>query len=182
MPPIDPFASLVDSLPKSQREAYGFLRGLVKDQPTASANSLLTQLKDAGLGINRQAGLDIVAVLRNKADIPQFIRRFGENAIFPPSLHTMGSFSFKSGHKVVYEVGTNSTNDLIPKSIYVGSQAPLSANQIYAGAAAQFQYEQGSGLAPGDLNDVTFTIDDSRYAPGEQTTGEYVDNTSYSGA
>lgn len=178
----DPSAGLISSLPKSARASYGFIRSLANQEPALSANQALSQLQAAGFGINRQTFLGIYAVLKNKADIPTFIRTFGENAIFPNSIHTIGTYPFKSGHKVVYEVGTNSTNDLIPKSIYVGSAAPLSANQIYAAAAGQFRYEQGSGLAEGDLNDVTFTIDDSRYSPGLQTTGEFTDNTAYSGA
>lgn len=178
----DPFAGLVASLPKSARASYGFIRSLANQEPALSANEALSQLQAAGFGINRQTFLGIYATLKNKADIPTFIRTFGENAIFPNSLHTISPTPFRSGHKVVYQVDTNSKNPLIPESIFVGSQAGLTANEIYAGAAAQFTYEQGSGLAPGDLSDVTFTIEDARYSPGLQATGEFTDNTAYSGA
>jgi hypothetical protein len=173
---------LVDFLPKSARASFGFIRSLANQSPPLSVNAIQEQASAAGYGINRQLLQGIVATLRNKADIPQFIRTFGENAIFPPSIHTISATPVRSGHKVVYEVGTNSTNDLIPPSIYVGSNAPLNADQIYGKAAGQFKYEQGSGMAASDLPDVTFTIDRALYAPGLQTTGEYQDNTAYGGA
>jgi hypothetical protein len=180
--PSDPFKALVDFLPKSAKASYGFIRALVNQIPALSGNQIQEQLSAAGYGINRQLLQGIVATLRNKADIPQFIRTFGDNAIFPPSLHTISATPVRSGHKVVYEVGTNTTNPLIPEAVYVGSNAPLSADQIYGAATALFTYEQGSGMAAGDLQDVTFTIDRALYAPGLQTTGEYADNTNYSGA
>jgi hypothetical protein len=83
---------------------------------------------------------------------------------------------------VVYEVGTNSANPNVPEAVYVGSNAPLSADQIYGAAAGLFTYEQGSGMAAGDLSDVVFTVDRALYAPGLQTTGEFQDNTAYGGA
>ena len=180
--PSDPFKALVDFLPKSARASYGFIRSLALQTPQISANEVLSQLSAAGFGINRQIGLGIIATLRNKADIPQFIKTFGENAIFPPSLHTISPTPVRSGHKVVYQVATNSSNPNIPEAVYVGSQAPLSADQIYGAAAGLFTYEQGSGMASSDLADVTFTIDNALYAPGLQTTGEYTDNTAYGGA
>jgi hypothetical protein len=180
--PSDPFKALVDFLPKSAKASYGFIRSLAKQEPALSGNQIQEQLSAAGYGINRQLLQGIVATLRNKADIPQFVRTFGENAILPPSLHTISATPIRSGHKVVYEVGTNSQNPNVPESVYVGSNAPLSADQVYGAAAGLFTYEQGSGMASSDLPDVVFTIDRALYSPGLQTTGEYADNTNYSGA
>jgi hypothetical protein len=178
----DPFAALVDSLPKSARAAYPFLRSAALDPANLSANKILQNLKDAGFPLRRETGLDIIAVVRNRADVAQYVRTFGTSAIIPDSIHKLSPVTFSGGNRVVYEVGTNSLNPLIPKAIYVAAPANLSADQIFGKATASFSYEEGSGMAAGDLSDVVFSVDDARYSPGSQLTGQFADDTAYSGA
>jgi hypothetical protein len=178
----DPFAALVDQLSLSGRAAYPYLRSQALQVPELSKASILSGLQEAGFSIRRQTGLDIIDLARNKADLGQFFRTYGENTIIPDVLHTKSLVTLSGGNKVQYLVGTNSSNPLIPEAIYVNSPTPLSADQIYGKAIAAFTYEQGSGMAAGDLPDVVFTIDDARYSPGAELTGQFSDNTSYSGA
>jgi hypothetical protein len=178
----DPFAALTGSLSKSAGAAYNFLRSAALNPSNLSKSSIITSLKEAGLGVRRQTALDIIDLTRNKADLNQFFRAFGSNAPIPNVLHTLSPTIFKGGNKVQYLVGTNSDNPLIPSAIYVNAPYGLSANQIYAKAIAAFTYEQGSGMSPSDLNDVVFTIDDARYSSGAPASEGFSDNTVYSGA
>jgi hypothetical protein len=178
----DPFASLVSGLTPGGRAAYPFLRSMALQEPPLDKQVILDVLKAEDLGIRRQTGLDLIDLVRNTADVSQFIRTFGENAIIPNALHTLSPTGISGGNKVQYVVGTNSTNPLIPEAIYVNAPAGLSANQIYAEAKAAFTYEEGSGMSKEDLGDVIFTIDDARFAPGQQIVGGFEDFTGLGGA
>jgi hypothetical protein len=178
----DPFASLVSGLTPGGRAAYPFLRSMALQEPPLDKGAILDILNAQDLGIRRQTGLDLIDLVRNTADLSQFIRTFGDNAVIPNSLHTLSPTAISEGNKVQYLVGTNSSNPLIPEAIYVNAPAGLSANQIYAEAKAAFRYEEGSGMSKDDLGDVIFTIDDARFAPGEQVAGAFQDFTGLGGA
>lgn len=179
--------SLIDLLPKNQRAAYPAIKAFTESigfKPSRGAivggvpysfnkTEIAQQVREVGYKINTQSLNDIIDVIRNKADVGQFIRTFGPNAIIPQSVHTIKELEFSGGAKVQYLVSTNTSNPLIPEAIYVNADAPLNADQIYGKAIASFTYEEGSGMSPGDLSDVTFSIDDARYSPGEALTGEY---------
>lgn len=160
------FDSLLSTLSKGARAAYPFLRSLAATN--RSAQSILDEIASQGISIRRQTGLDLIALLRDKGDITRFQRTFGENATIPGSLHRVAPLTFSGGAKYQYLVGTNSANPNIPEAIYVNSATPLTSNQIYGLAGSSFRYEQDSGMSSEDLTDVVFTIDDARYAPGEQ--------------
>jgi hypothetical protein len=178
----DPFAALVDQLSASGRAAYPYLRSQALQVPELSKASILSGLQEAGFSIRRQTGLDIIDLARNKADLNQFFRTYGPNSVIPDVIHTKSLVTLSGGNKVQYQVFTNSQNPLIPEAIFVNSPFPLSENQIYGKAIAAFTYEQGSGMAAEDLPSVFFSIEDARYSPGAELSGQFSDNTSYSGA
>jgi hypothetical protein len=182
MPSYDPFAALTGSLSKSAGAAYNFLRSSALNPAELSKASILASAKEAGLTVRRQTALDIIDLTRNKADLNQFFRAFGSNAPIPNVLHTESPVKLSGGNKVQYEVGTNSSNPLIPGAIFVNAPFGLSENQIYAKAIASFKYEEGSGMSEADLSDVVFTVDDARYSSGTPATEGFSDNTVYSGA
>lgn len=155
--------SLLDLLGKSAKQAYNYVRGAVKRQTGVTA--ALSQYRASGGKITTQAFGDLYAAVANTADVDRFIRLIGEDQPLPLSAHNLGTTFFSEGNQFTYQVGTNSSNPLIPEAIYVSSPNSLSANQIYAKAAASFHYEEGSGMTPADLGDVLFTIDDARYLP-----------------
>lgn len=178
--PIDRLEPLLSELSKGGRAAYPYLRGLALQEPALTKNAIISQLQSQGFSLRRQTALDLIDLTRNKADLSQFFRTFGENAIIPNSLHKLSPVTFSGGAKVQYLVGTNSANPLIPEAIYVNAPAGLSANQIYGAAIASFRYEEGSGMAVDDLSQVTFTIDDARYNPSGTAEEGFSDDTEYS--
>jgi hypothetical protein len=71
-------------------------------------------------------------------------------------------------------VGVKSSNPLIPDAIYVNSRANLSINEVFAealGTLAGGSFGPGAGYRPEQVTEIT--IDDARYTPGAQTTGEF---------
>lgn len=161
-----PYDSLIGSLGKSARAAYPYLRSLAATAAPKSA--IYDFLRSNNIAIRTQTASDLIDLLRNKADIGQFVRTYGENTPLSGVMHRVSPTNLMHGKKYSYLVGTNSTNEQVPEGIYVNSSTPLSANEIYAQAVASFRYEEGSGLAASDVGSVILTIDDARYVPGEQ--------------
>jgi hypothetical protein len=172
--PADPFASLVSTLSKGARAAYPFIRGLAVSQPNLSPTAIYDQLRAAGFPLRKQTALDIVSLLRNKSDLPRFQRTFGSDAVIPDSLHNLSPVSFKGGARVQYLVGIQSANPLIPDAVYINARSNLSINQVFTEALGTIT---GGSFGPGSqvkASDVTqVTIEDARYTPGAQTTGEF---------
>lgn len=179
---FDPFAGLVDSLSKGARASYGFLRSLALEVPKLSKASILSTLRNANFSIRTDTGNTLIDIIRENRNPTAFIKLFGENAILPPSVHSVSATTLHGGNNFYYEVGTNSSNPLVPPSVYVSSSTPLSADEIYGKAAGYFTYEKTAevDMSPGALKDVTFTVDNARVSPGYG--GEYQDNTAYGGA
>ena len=173
-PEFDPFTPILSFLPRSARAAYGAIRGLALRQPLETTTKILEELASVDIRIRRQTALDLIAIIRNKADVPRFERQFGQNAIIPDELHTLGPVTFSGGARVQYLVEITSSNPLTPGGIYVNSETNLTVNQILGKAIASFRYEEGSGLSAQDVDEVTqFKVVDARYAPGLQRTGEF---------
>lgn len=162
------YDSLLDSLGKSARAAFPFLRSLAATSAPKAA--IYEFLRSNNVAIRTQTASDLIDLLRNKADVGQFIRTYGENTPLAGVMHRVSPFRLSEGSKYQYEVGTNSENPLTPEAIFMNSDRPLSANEIYARAVTSFRYEEGGGMGPSDLNTVTFSIDDARYNPGQQLT------------
>lgn len=161
------FDPLISLLKGSAGDAFQYLRS-----QAASGVSLTQALKNfraTGGSIRTDTAATLYRTLLNKADVSDYLKLIGEDAPLPLAAHTLGPVLFSNGAQFQYLVGTNSTNPLIPEAIYVNSIEPLSANDIYAKATQAFSYAQGSGMSADDLGDVTFTIDDARYAPGSST-------------
>ena len=172
--PADPFASLVSTLSKGARAAYPFIRGLAISQPNLTATAIYERLQAAGFPLRKQTTLDIVSLVRNKSDLPRFQRTFGSDAVIPDSLHNLSPVSFKGGARVQYLVGVKSSNPLVPDAIYVNSRTNLSINDVIAGAFSTLagqSFGPGAGFKPSQVSEIT--IDDARYTPGLQTTGEF---------
>lgn len=162
----DVFEPLIEQLSKGARIAYSALRSFAAS--TLPKTEIFSQLRDAGYSFRTQTASDIIDLLRDRADVSQFIRTFGPDATIPDALHKAERIiTFSEGATHQYLVGTNSANPLIPEAIYVNSDRPLSESEIFAKAAGSFKYEEGSGLAPDDLSDAVFTVDDARWLPGE---------------
>jgi hypothetical protein len=157
-------AALLDVLGASARGAYNFLRGLANDGFTA--NDALQTLQNAGIALRRDTGLTLYRVIQNRGDVADFIKLIGEDNPLPDAAHTIAPLQFSGGANYQYLVGTNSTNELIPEAIYINSAVALTANEIYDRASAAFSYEEGSGMSADLLDQITFSIDDARYAPG----------------
>lgn len=160
----DVFEPLLSQLSKGARIAYSALRAYAAGP--LSPTAIVSQLRDAGYSFRTQTATDLIALLRDKADVSQFVRTFGSDVPIPDSLHKVAPLQFSEGANHQYLVGTNSENELIPEAIYVNSDRPLSENEVFAKAADSFRYEEGSGMAPSDLGETTFTIDDARWLPG----------------
>jgi hypothetical protein len=173
-PPFDPFASLVSQLSRSARAAYPFIRGLAVSQPNLKATAIYDQLVEAGFPLRKQTTLDIVALLRNRGDLVRFERTFGSSAIIPDALHTLSPPGFKKGARVAYLVSLKSDNPLLPDAVYVTSRSNLSINQIIGGTLAILA---GDSFGPGadyQADQVSqMTIEEARYAPGQQASGEF---------
>lgn len=164
MPDIAP--PLLSLLGASAKQAYNYVRGAVKRSQGVSAS--LAAYRSGGGKITTQVYGDLYAAVAATADVNRVIRLIGEDAPLPLTAHNRGNTFFAEGANFQYLVGTNSDNPLVPEAIYVNSVNSLSANEIYAKAAASFRYEEGSGMSAQDLGDVTFTIDDARYLPQPQ--------------
>ena len=162
----DVFEPLIGQLSKGARIAYSALRSFAAG--TLPKTEIFSQLRDAGYSFRTQTASDIIDLLRDRADVSQFVRTFGPDATIPDALHKAERIiTFSEGATHQYLVGTNSTNPLVPEAIYVNSDRPLSENEIFQQATSSFKYEEGSGLASGDLQDVFFSVDDARWLPGE---------------
>jgi hypothetical protein len=173
-PPLDPFVSLVSQLPKGARAAYPFIRGLALSQPNLSATAIYNRLADAGFPLRKQTTLDIVALLRNRGDLVRFQRTFGSTAIIPDSLHTLSPVGFQKGARVQYLVGIQSDNPLIPDAIFVNSRTNLSINDVLGGALAILAGDSFGPQAGYQSDQISqITIEDAKYAPGQQSSGEF---------
>lgn len=121
---------LIDFLEGSARAAYGFLEQAASSP--LSANKILSQLSAAGLGINRQVGLDIIATLRGSASSARTARLLPPNMVIPsdiiaPSPHPLTKqYSFRVKYFNT-ELGA-------PGFVNVSSNLPLSVNDIFAQA------------------------------------------------
>lgn len=157
----DVFEPLINQLSKGARIAYSALRSYAAGPlgPTA----IIRELRDAGYSFRTQTATDLIALLRDKADVTQFTRTFGSDAIIPDALHHVPPNAFSEGATHQYTVGTNSENPLIPEAITVNSDRGLSENEILAKAADSFKYDEASGMAPSQLGDVFFSVDDARW-------------------
>ena len=172
--PADPFASLVSTLSKGARAAYPFIRGLAISQPNLSPTSIYDQLRAAGFPLRKQTTLDIVSLLRDKKDLPRFQRLFGSDAVLPDKLHNLSLVSFKGDARVQYLVGVKTSNPLIPDAVYINSRTNLSISDIFTEAMATLaggSFGPGAGFKPSQVHELT--LDDARYRPGLQTTGEF---------
>lgn len=158
----DELLPLISQLTKGARASYSFLRSLALKTPELAKSAILDQLNEAGFGIRRQTGLDLIDLIRDRGSAGQFIRTFGSDAPLPISAHSKSPHGISGGNRYQYLVGTNSSNPLTPEAVYVNSLTPLSENQIFDLAAATFHYENETGLGAGMEQDAFFSIDEAR--------------------
>lgn len=146
---------LIDLLEESARLAYGFLEA---GAATAkSGNAILKELADAGLSIRRQTGLDIIAVLRDKADITRFVRSFPSNTPIPDSV--LSEAPTVLGKRYTYRVRIINAAPGSPKYINVASQTALTQDEIFDAAESNlFGDSVPSNLVPSDFS-PEFQID-----------------------
>ncbi len=73
-----------------------------------SANQILSQLRGAGLGINRAAGLTVIRTLRGAGGMPPAVRGTVAGDYPDPTLFTVAAYPTARNYTYIYEVtGTN---------------------------------------------------------------------------
>lgn len=147
---------------KGEGLAVTFIRSLVNT--TASAGSILRELSNAGIGIRRQTGLQVISYLRNTvAPATDYIKFVNLNSY--PTISRLPQSLTKQLRNFAYNTvltGINTlTGELSTRNITVSSNQLLTKQQALDTAAAMAESENQSGGLEGASGSVVSIFQNS---------------------
>lgn len=160
--------ALIDYLTGKARAAFPTIAALA--ETAKSAQEIVSELRAAGLGFRNQNMLDIVAVLRNKADYNRYVRTFGENAPIPTSLHTPSVTTTDKNFSYLVEL--QNAPETLPEFVTVTSDVALSANDIFATATSFLSNDRYNEFDESQLSQITLDIQEARYSPNSPAASD----------
>lgn len=118
------------TLTKGARAALPFLRAAAETAKTT--NEIIEEAKSLGFAFRRQAGLDIIGVLRNNANAARAIRIAAPDVPLNPLTYGQSIGKLKSAFSYTVKVIMRDENGekMGPQHITVSSNTPLSINQV----------------------------------------------------
>jgi len=160
--------ALADLISKAGRQALPFIESAVNEG--LSANATLRALQDQGLGFRRSDFLTIFRVVAGKGDIQDVIKIIGSNSIIPENYHTPSVYNLATNYQYTIEIN-NGPSDLVD-ALHIGSDVPLTDNQILGAAQANYTgYASSVGLEA-EASGAVFTVTEAHYNWSSPTAGE----------
>jgi len=160
--------ALADLISKAGRQALPFIERAVNEG--LSANATLRQIGALGQKIRRSDFLTIFRIIAGKGDIQDVIKAIGPNGIIPENYHTPSVYNLASNYQYTIEIN-NGPSDLAD-ALHIGSDVPLTDNQILGAAQASYTgYASSVGLEA-EASGAVFTVTEAHYNWSSPTAGE----------
>jgi len=160
--------ALADLISKAGRQALPFIERAVNEG--LSANATLREIGALGQKIRRSDFLTIFRVVAGKGDIQDVIKIIGSNSIIPENYHTPSIYNLATNYQYTIEIN-NGPSDLAD-ALHIGSDVPLTDNQILGAAQANYTGYAASVGLEAEASGAVFTVTEAHYNWSSPTAGE----------